>query len=453
MDPRQNKVTDRKGIGKMFTIKGKYTEAKVMIDDVEPACMSQIQNFCNHPAFTNPIAIMPDCHYGSGSCIGFTMPMTEKVIPAVIGVDIGCGVLSLNIGKELLIPLNELDQKIRQRVPMGMSVHSRGVIHMGKEFPWRRVQESAHRFVLSYGEKFRTITPPVYDLEWFEQKCKVIGGNFNRMISSIGTLGSGNHYIDLGKDLKGDYWLSLHTGSRNFGKRICEYWQEIAAKRVQDSYRIKKDQEIEKVRSRYVGEELFQEIETIKKRYGGGIKVRGLEWLEGADAEGYLFDMIFAQTYAEVNREYIAKIILDILELPYLDRIETTHNLIDFQDMTIRKGAVRSYKQERFVLPLNMRDGHLICEGKSNPEWNCSAPHGAGRLMSRGKAKRKLSVEEFRGQMKGIYSSSISKGTLDEAPDAYKDSKMIERTVEPTAEVLDRVVPVLNIKATEAERG
>jgi len=178
--------------------------------------------------------------------------------------------------------------------------------------------------------------------------------------------------------------------------------------------------------------------------------MKGCEWLEGSDATGYLFDMIFSQMYAQVNREYMVRIIEKIIGIERIDEIETVHNFIDFNDFIIRKGAIRSYKGERMIIPFNMRDGILICEGKSNNEWNCSAPHGSGRLMSRSQANKSLDVEEFKSQMRGIYSTSVNRSTLDEAPGAYKDSKIIENTIGPTATIIDKVKPVLNMKSGEA---
>jgi len=259
-----------------------------------------------------------------------------------------------------------------------------------------------------------------------------------------------NHFIEVGLDLHGDNWITIHTGSRNFGKCICEYWQGVAsanASKVGDS----KKKAIDDAKTKYSGKELGDMIKQINsKNEKAGIKMTGLEFLEGDDVAGYLFDMLFAQTYAEFNRSVIIKSILKVLNLNEIDKIETVHNFIDFKDMIIRKGAVRSYAGERFLVPFNMRDGLLICEGMSNPDWNYSAPHGAGRLMSRTEAKKKISLETFKDQMKDVYSTSVGVGTLDEAPDAYKDSKVIEEAIHPTAKIINRVVPFINLKAVES---
>ena len=434
----------------MFEIKGKYTTAKVMADQLEESCVAQITSFINHPAFTNPVSIMPDAHTGKGSCIGFTMKMTDKVIPQIIGVDIGCSVMAINIGNKLPLSEELIDHKIRQRVPMGINVHDRGVIHMKNNFPWKDVQTLAHKFTLAYSEKFnKVINPPIYNMDWFEKKCKSIGADLGRMINSIGTLGGGNHFIEIGKDLNDDYWITIHTGSRNFGKRICEYWQSKAEKRIKKDFQEQKQKEIDGAKQTYSDKELFNKIKEIKSKYNFTIDINGLEFLEDEDASGYLFDMIFTQIYAEVNRKYIAESIIDILGVPAIDKIETVHNFIDFRDFIIRKGAIRSYIGERMIIPFNMRDGLLICEGRSNSEWNCSAPHGAGRVLSRSQAKKQIDLVEFKNQMQGIYSTSVGLGTLDESPNAYKDSKIIEEAVKPTAVILNRVIPVINIKAIE----
>lgn len=441
----------------MYTIEGKYTSALITIDTLDEATVGQITSFVNHPAFTAPVAIMPDAHYGSGSCIGFTMPLTEKLIPAVIGVDIGCGVLGVNLGKELPVSLSDLDARIREKVPMGMAVHSRGIIHMKKEFPWKKVQDLAHKFILAHGRKFPPkegpldIEVPTYDMDWFENKCKAIGGDITRMINSLGTLGGNNHFIEIGKDLQSNYWLTIHTGSRNFGKRIAEYHQKLAAKNIQRGFHAKKQEELEQARRELSGEELGERVNEIRTKYGPYTCYKGLEFLEGVDALNYLYDMLFSQIYAEVNRDRISRIIFDILGVEVVSKVETVHNCVDFNDMVIRKGAVRSNTGELFMIPFNMRDGILLCEGKSNPEWNSSAPHGAGRIMSRAKAKDCISLEVYQEQMKGIYTTSVGQSTLDEAPNAYKDCHLIEGAIGPTAIVMDRIKPVLNMKATEVK--
>jgi len=432
----------------MFEIQGKYTKAKIMIDDVESSCVSQIYSFVNHVAFTNPIAIMPDTHAGKGSVIGFTMEMTDKVIPNVIGVDIGCGMRSCNIGKQLNISLEDFDRKIRQRIPFGQNTHEETIIHMKNDFPWHEVTVSAQHFFNAYAEKFGFRYETLkYDIDWFTKKCEAIGGNLRRIINGLGTLGGGNHFIETGISTNDDVWITIHSGSRNFGKRICEYWQNKAIKKFKHADKDEIKTKIDALKKQYSGDELYHKIQEVKNQQPSEFKCsEELRWLEGEDAAGYLSDMIFSQMYAEVNRKYMMKIILDILKVTPIETIETVHNFIDFHDFIIRKGAIRSYSGEKMIIPFNMKDGILICEGKSNAEWNCSAPHGAGRVLSRSQAKKALNLADFKEQMKDIYTTSVGQGTLDEAPNAYKDSKIIEEAIQPTAIILDRIRPIHNMK-------
>lgn len=438
----------------MFQINGKYTTANVTIDNVEESCIAQITQMTNHPAFTNPIAIMPDTHAGKGSVIGFTMPLTNKVIPNVIGVDIGCGMLSINIGKTLPTTLDVLDMRIRKLIPFGMNVRSRsdGVIHFKNDMDWRAITNSAMGFRTAYAEKFGYYyVIPSYDMDWFEGMCKRIGMDLGRAINSIATLGGGNHFIELGKsDLTGDYWLTIHTGSRNLGKRVCDYWQNMANKVVKNEKQTKLDAMIQQIRATYKGMEIKTKIKEARQACGLDEVVNdALQFLEGEKAFGYFIDMIFCQKYAETNRYYIGKVICDQIlgiDLKSVESIESIHNFIDFHDFVIRKGSIASYIGKKMIIPFNMRDGILIGEGKSNPAWNFSAPHGAGRVMSRAQAKKLVSLEDFKTSMNGIFSTSVGQGTLDESPMAYKDAKMIEDAIEPTANILDKIKPVMNLK-------
>jgi RNA-splicing ligase RtcB len=432
----------------MITVAGKYTTAKIMIDEIEPSCLAQINMFINHSAFTHPVAIMPDTHAGKGSVIGFTMPLSAKVIPNVVGVDIGCGMLSANFGPGLSVSLDKLDAAIRERIPFGMDVHERGVIHMRDEFPWKDVHETAKRFAVGYRARFnQAMGIADYGEKWFLSKCERLGGNCRRFIGSIGTLGGGNHFIETGIDDAGNHWITVHSGSRNLGKRVCEYWQEKARKALDHLVKTTLREEISRIRAESDGPDIEQRIVALREGHGlSGIDTKGLEWLSGAPAHEYLGDMIFAQVYASVNRRTMMKIIAGILGTLPVDTIETVHNYIDFDDFIIRKGAIRSYEHERMIIPFNMRDGLLICTGKSNREWNFSAPHGAGRLMSRTEARKTLSVETFAAQMTGIFSTSVGRSTLDECPDAYKPPAQIEAAIAPTADIVARVKPLHNMK-------
>jgi RNA-splicing ligase RtcB len=362
-----------------------------------------------------------------------------------------CGMLSMEVGKDLGISLEELDRKIRLAIPFGTDVHEEAAIQMKNDFPWHKVNVQAEKFAMAYMNKFGIrIELPRYDVDWFVEKCKKAGVNLRRAINSLGTLGSGNHFIETGLTESGDYWITVHSGARNFGKKICDFWQFRAIKILREEKRSILQERIKLLKEEYKETpRLIKEGIAIAKSELGlnsGIDMKGCEWLEGDDAAGYLLDMIFAQMYAKVNRDYMARIIEKIIGTDRHDEIETVHNFIDFKDFIIRKGAIRSYENERMIIPFNMRDGILVCTGKSNPEWNYSAPHGAGRVMSRGQANRSLDVEEFKGQMDGIFSTSVGRTTLDEAPNAYKNSEVIEGAIGPTAEIVAKIKPVHNMK-------
>ena len=392
----------------MLEYTGKYGTAKVMLDFIiDQKLVSQIYEFLNNKAFTNPVAIMPDCHIGKGSMIGFTMVMTDMIIPNVVGVDINCGMFFINIGNTLLNEMSriEIDKIIRKLIPFGTSVHEQIPV-IDKGF-FESVSSEHSKFVTKFNKRYGTDYKSInYDISYLEQTCNKINMNFDRAIRSIGTLGSGNHFIELGKSqLTSDYCFTAHSGSRQFGYKVCEYWQEKAGQ----------------------GE---------------------LACLTGDDMFGYLSDMILAQKYADLNRLHIINLILKACNYTWSNvkqSIQTSHNFIDFDDFVIRKGAIRSYVGEYMIIPFNMEDGILICSGRSNPEWNYSAPHGAGRVDSRGWAKRNLNLEEAKTRMEknDIY---FSKLPIDELKGAYKDPKIIEDTITPTAMIIDRIRPVLVIK-------
>ena len=440
----------------MLEIRGKYTTAIIMIDDVEEECINQVHRMVNNPAFTENISIMPDTHAGKGSVIGFTMPLTEKIIPNVVGVDIGCGMLSFNVGDSITEnkdKLLKIDEKIRTVVPFGNNIQQRSAVpskYFEKNFPWTEANDIAKKFVVNYNRKFGTDFKFVeFNYDWFLNKSKEIGMRQDAEMA-IGTLGGGNHFIEVGKSANtGDVWITIHCGSRNFGKELCEVHQEKAKKNLETKRNVGLRGKIEEIRKTSIPSEIENEIKKAKKELGldfTDININGMESLEGQDAMNYFLDMIFTQVYAKFNRKRISENILKSLGLDVKDSIECTHNYINFDDMIIRKGSISSYVGEKMIIPFNMADGLLICEGKSNPDWNFSAPHGAGRLMSRGEANRNVDLEKFKYLMKGIVSTSVGKSTLDEAPQVYKDPKMIEAAIAPTATVLDRVKPILNLK-------
>lgn len=439
----------------MIEIKGKYTTAKIMIDDVEESALTQVYNLVSHPAFTEPIVMQVDIHAGASAPIGFTMPLCKKIVPNTVSVDIGCGVLSVNIGKDFTTnkdKLLKIDEKIRNIVPMGSNLMKKSFFSskfFEKNFDWKSTNDIAKKFIISYNKKFNTKYSEIeFSYDWFVKKCKDIGMKQDAELG-VGTLGSGNHYIEVGlSDTYKDYWITIHTGSRNFGKMICEYHMKIAKKCLDDKRNIILKQKIEEIRKKYSSELIELKIKESKHELGidYDININNMEYLEDQYAIDYYMDMIFAQSYSKFNRSIIMNNILNVLSLKEIERIESIHNYINFDDLIIRKGAISSYIGEKMIIPFSMKDGMLICEGKSNPDWNFSAPHGAGRLMSRGDASRNIDLEKFKYSMKDVVSTSVCKSTLDEAPQAYKSAKMIENAIEPTVRIIDRVKPILNLK-------
>jgi tRNA-splicing ligase RtcB len=397
----------------MLEYQGKYGKATVMVDEIDQTTVKQIYDFLNHEAFTNQISIMPDTHAGKGSVIGFTMPIVpDKIIPNVVGVDINCGMLLFTLTDETFPKdLNtdqrmKIDEEIRRAVPFGTNVHN-DPVEIESWF-WKYLDSEYRAFIMRYNNQYGTKHDLItFDMKWFEEKCEQIEMPIERAIQSIGTLGGGNHFIEMGKSVRnGKYAFTIHTGSRQFGLKVCNYWQKKAGSNP-------------------------------------------LDYLSGEDAFGYLTDMVVAQCYARMNRYHIYKHILSCLGLSIEKNvqtsIETSHNFIDFDDFIVRKGAIRSYQHEKMVIPFNMQDGIIVCEGKSNPLWNYSAPHGAGRVGSRRWAKKNLNLEEAQNNMNDndIFCSKLP---LDEAKGAYKDPKIIEEAIEPTADIIDRFKPILAMK-------
>jgi len=444
----------------MIEIKGRYTTAHIMINDVEEQCIQQIYNMVNHIAFDKPIRIMPDTHAGKGAVIGFCMPLSIKVVPSVVGCDLGCGMLSMNIGKKLNITHEKLDDLIRTHIPMGFNVHesksrpgNMPKFSFSKDFPWNEINDILNNFFCNYNEKFGTsYFVPIFDYRYFVDHFK----NYKKMdtkriASACGSMGSGNHFCEFGRSEKtGDIWVTIHSGSRNFGKIVYEHHEGIAKLRLNEKRNVDLKDKIENITNNTEDKSQIPSlIKQAKKDLGldSDVDLRGMEYIEGEDLKNYLIDMVVAQVYASFNRRHMMDIICEILGgIKDGEKIESVHNYIDFKDFTIRKGAISSYIGEKMIVPFNMRDGILICEGKSNDAWLKSCCHGSGRLMSRSQAKHTVDMDKFRKQMDGIFSTSVCHGTKDEAPGVYKDSKMIEEAIEPTAIIIDRLIPIHNLK-------
>jgi RNA-splicing ligase RtcB len=435
----------------MLELQGKFSKAHVMIDEIGPETRSQIYSFLCDPSFVDSV-IMPDCHKGEGAVIGFTMPLPAngRIIPSIVGVDQSCGMLCARLLRDLsrlrLKDFEPADMLIRQNLCMGKKVNDSALLRM-EHFNWKRLNRFAAFFTKSYNERFGTnYGTPDYSVDWFKNFCKRIGIDESYAVQSIGTLGGGNHFIEFGADENGGSYVTIHSGSRNLGKRAADYWTDKALGRTKEDVSARRAAALEDVKRRFPKNEWQARLAEANK--SPKVKREGLAYLEGHAAFGYLTDALFCYEYAHENREVMLNLIDSLLDLKVQDTIETVHNYIDPIDLVIRKGAVASREGQLFILPFNMEDGILICEGKSNPDWNCSAPHGAGRLFGRSDAKKKLNQAEAEESMykKGIYISALP---LDEARGAYKKAEVIEAAIEPTARIVHRIKPLLVLKSKE----
>ncbi len=373
----------------MITMRGKFNLANVLIDEIDDETRKQIQTFLNHPAFESGyIAIMPDCHAGKGSCIGFTMKGCRYVLPNIVGVDIGCGVLAMNLGK-VNIMLPALDAFVKNEIPHGFRIHEKPI------------------------EKW-------VDEVVIVDVCDNIGYDEVRALRSIGTLGGGNHFIELDVDQFGGTWLLVHSGSRNFGLSVAEHYRK-QARTLMEGY--------------FLGD-AYPELEFFPPGSHGRSQ--------------YLWAQNLVVEFADVNRRAIADMILEYLGLPAKQEVSSVHNYIDADGM-IRKGAISAKQGEQCVIPFNMRVGAIIGIGKGSSLHNFSAPHGAGRLMSRKQAKKTLDLEAFKAGMEkaGVFTTTANAETLDEAPEAYKPASEILALLADTVEVVHTLRPIYNFKAAE----
>jgi tRNA-splicing ligase RtcB len=392
----------------MKIIKGQFNEAIVYTDNLEAKACQQIQELCNQEfAKESRIRIMPDTHAGAGCTIGTTMTITDKIVPNMVGVDIGCGMF-VSIIRQTEVDFEKLDKVIRQMVPSGFAV-----------------RETPHEY------------NQWVDLEKLKSKRYL---NLNRARLSIGTLGGGNHFIEMNIDQDQQLYLVIHSGSRYLGKQIAEYYQGLAGAKA---FKLSNRRIVEELKAQGRQREIQSEIEKYKQTWN-----RDLAYVEGATFEDYLNDMRIAQKFAEYNRKAIANVIVAAMGFSVTDSFTTIHNYIDPDEMILRKGAISAKQGEVVIIPINMRDGSIIANGKGNADWNESAPHGAGRLMSRRQAKRSLTMEEFTQSMAGIYTTSLSRDTLDEAPSAYKPMAEIIANIQETVEIRKIIKPVYNFKAS-----
>lgn len=394
----------------MIEIEGKYNKAKIFTDNIDSLAISQIIEMLNEEFIKDSkVRIMPDVHPGKGCTIGTTMTITDKVVPNLVGVDISWGITTFNLGK-VDIDFKLLDEFVRENIPHGHNVHN-------DEKEFKRLDDL---------------------------RC-VSHINKNRALRSIGSLGGGNHYIEIGKDDDNTLYLMIHSGSRYLGKQVAEYYQNLAYGLLKV-----KDDNLPLIIQKLKAEKRHSKIEeTINKyRENKPKKVnKDLAYLTGNDLKDYLYDMDIVKEYASHNRLTMGLDILNFLELSPKETINTIHNYIDTDTNILRKGAISAELGEVVLIPINMRDGSILARGKGNPDWNFSAPHGAGRLFSRGQAKKQVSLEGFIETMKGVYSSSVREDTIDESPFAYKPMSEILENTKDTIDIISIIKPLYNFKA------
>lgn len=404
---------------------------KIFTENIEKEAVDQIDLLLEQEPFKDcKVRIMPDVHAGKGCVIGFTADLGDKIIPNIVGVDIGCGMLCVELGQQD-IDLERLDRIINENIPSGRNIRTDSLIKLDQ-------------------------LPELYCFRELRE-----AKNFNK---SIGTLGGGNHFIELDVDDENNKYLVIHTGSRNLGKQVAEYYQNLAIELCSGKEDFFKQRE-EIIRT-YKEQGRKSEIQNALKNLEADFQLtnpdipKDLCYLTGKYREMYLHDMKICQEYANINRLYIAKeILMNYFNLTYVpeiefppimnNRFETIHNYISFEDNIVRKGAISAKKGEKVIIPINMRDGSIIAYGKGNEDWNNSAPHGAGRLMSRTKAREVFNLEQFKESMKDIYTTSVTEETIDEAPFVYKPIEEIIINIKDTVEIQKIIRPIYNFKAKE----
>jgi len=400
----------------MLEIKGKINTAICYAKVIEDEAIEQIRRMCDYE-FTegSKIRIMPDVHAGKGCTIGTTMTVTDKAVPNIVGVDIGCGMYTVNLGRAD-IDFKKLDEAAHF-IPSGRNV-------------WEGRQEK-------------------FDLT--ELRCYRSLKDAKRLERSLGTLGGGNHFIEVDTARDGTNYLVIHSGSRNLGKQVAELYQRLAIdlNKGKETYFQQRDELIRTFKEQGRKQEIQAALKAIAWEAKVSTMPEDLCFLYGQYLEDYLYDVVVCQRFARRNREKMAEIILERTGMTGSDEFHTIHNYIDTDEMILRKGAIAAHKGERVLIPINMRDGSVLAIGKGNPEWNYSAPHGAGRIMSRHAAKENLDIDEYRKMMEGIYTTSVNLNTLDEAPMAYKSLEDIIDVIRESVDVIDVMKPVYNFKASD----
>ena len=398
----------------MLELQGKYTTAKVFTDLIDQPSISQIIEVCSQPMCEGTqVRIMPDVHAGAGCTIGTTITIKDKIVPNLVGVDIGCSMLVTQI-KETYIEPEKLDKFIKMNIPSGTNI-----------------REKSHR----YNDRVH-----VENLMCYKHINPI------RAEHSLGSLGGGNHFIEVNKDDEGNIYLVIHSGSRHLGLEVCNYYQNEAYRRLNECGEKEVKELVAKMKAEGKQKQIEAEVKKLKNTKRTNIP-KHLAYCEGDLFDAYVHDMKIMQEYAYFNRLAMADDIIKGMGWHLVDQFTTMHNYLDTEHMILRKGAVSAQKGERLIIPMNMRDGSIICVGKGNPDWNYSAPHGAGRLMSRSEARSSLTMEEFKSSMKDVYTTSVSTATIDEAPMAYKPMEAIVNNIGDTVDILKVIKPIYNFKA------
>ena len=401
----------------MIQVTGEYTNAKIFSNVEQETAVKQIKELCNQPFMEGAkVRIMPDYHAGKGCVIGTTIALKDKVVPNLVGVDVGCGVYVVKI-QPMDIDFKQLDDTIRQYVPSGIGLHdSESLRYVTDAFP--KVKDFAVSGIMT--------------------------DEHNK--KSLGTLGGGNHFIEMSKDDDGCLYLCIHTGSRSVGAKIASYYQKLAFSNLErtDVHAL-----VEKLKAEGRNEEIQTAIGLLKKE--NPVIPKDLAYVEGQAFHDYMNDMMLAQQFAKANRKQIASTIIEHLKLEkfIIEDFDSIHNYIDTDNMILRKGAISAQKGEQLIIPINMRDGSIIAHGQGNEDWNYSAPHGAGRIMSRTQANKNLNFEDYQNTMSGIWTTSVNEETLDEAPMAYKPMEEILTNIQNTVDIHKIIKPVYNFKASE----
>lgn len=395
----------------MKEVKGKYGTAKIFTDLVEDSAVDQVKTLMNQEFVDGcKVRMMPDIHSGSGCVIGTTMEIKDKICPQIVGVDIGCGMHTTMLPSTIFPDFEKLDQVIHEHVPSGFNI-----------------RKEPHHYIRN-AHLDELLCRDSVDIE--------------RAKLSLGTLGGGNHFIEVDRDDEGRYYLVIHTGSRHLGVEVAEYYQNWAYDSLKQKHKNRRNYIIESLRAQGREREIQKELANLPRDI-----TKDLAYVSGMLFDSYLHDMKIVQEYAKWNRIVIADDIRTFMNWGIKDDFETIHNYIDTDQMILRKGAVSAKKGEMLLIPMNMRDGSLLCRGKGNPDWNYSAPHGAGRIMSRIEAFKSLDIHEFEREMHGVYSTSVCEETIDESPMAYKPMESIVENIGDTVDILKVMKPVYNFKA------